>query len=75
MTKAYSYVCRHCEGMEACPASIVAETSEELWEMIGHHARIAHRENAADWDQETEEYLKTLIHEVEVDCVVSASTS
>lgn len=72
MTKAYSYECRHCEGMEACPASIVSETQEELWEMIGHHARIAHEENAADWDQATEEYLNTLIVEVEVDCKVSA---
>ena len=44
MTKAYTYACRDCEGMEACPASIVAETHAELWEMIGHHARIAHGE-------------------------------
>ena len=72
MTKAYSYSCRHCEGMEACPASIVAETKEELWEMIGHHARIAHGENADDWDQETREYLDSLILEVEVACKVSA---
>lgn len=72
MTKAYSYSCRHCEGMEACPASIVAETKEELWEMIGHHARTAHAENPGDWDQETEEYLNSLIIEVEVDCKVPA---
>ena len=72
MTKAYSYSCRHCEGMEACPASIVAETKEELWELIGHHARIAHGENADDWDQETREYLDSLILEVEVACKVSS---
>lgn len=72
MTNAYSYSCRHCEGMEACPASIVAETKEELSQMIGHHARIAHGENPDDWDQETKEYLNSLIVEVEVDCKVSA---
>ena len=66
MTTAYSYTCRDCEGMEACPASIVAETRDELWEMIGHHARIAHGENADDWDRETVDYLKTLIRTVEV---------
>lgn len=65
MTTAYSYACRDCEGMEACPASIVAETRDELWEMIGHHARIAHGENADDWDRETVDYLKTLIRTVE----------
>ena len=72
MTKAYSYSCRHCEGMEACPASIVAETKGELWELIGHHARIAHAEKADDWDQGTKEYLDSLILEVEVPCKVSA---
>lgn len=66
MTRAYSYACRDCEGMEACPASMVAETKEELWELMGHHARIAHGENAEDWDAETVDYLKTLIREVEV---------
>ena len=72
MTKAYSYSCRHCEGMGACPASIVAESKAELWELIGNHAQIAHSENADDWDQETKEYLDSLIVEVEVDCKVSA---
>ncbi len=66
MTKAYSYHCKDCEGMEAWPGSVVAETHEELWELIGHHARIAHGENADDWDDETVAYLKTLIKEVEV---------
>ena len=66
MTKAYSYACRDCEGMEACPASIVAETQDELWQLMGHHARIAHEENPADWDEETTSYLHTLVREVEV---------
>jgi hypothetical protein len=66
MTNAFSYACRDCEGMEACPASITAETKEEVWQLMGHHARIAHQENPEDWDQETHDYLETLIKEVEV---------
>mgnify|MGYP003951875455 CR=1 FL=1 len=66
MTKAYSYACRDCEGMEACPASIVAETKDELWQLMSHHASIAHGENPADWDQETRDYLETLIKTVTV---------
>jgi len=65
MANAYSYACKDCEGMDACPASIVAETRDELWELMGHHARIAHDENPADWDGETKEYLEALIREVE----------
>ena len=66
MTEAYSYACRDCEGMEACPASVVAETKDEVWRLIGHHARIAHNENSEEWDQETRDYLETLIKEIEV---------
>jgi hypothetical protein len=66
MVKAYSYACRDCEGMEACPASIVAETRGELRQLMGHHARIAHQENPADWNEETRDYLETLIKEIKV---------
>ena len=66
MTKAYSYACCDCESMEACPASVVAETKDEVWRLMGHHARIAHGENPDEWDQETRDYLDTLIKEVEV---------
>lgn len=66
MTKAFSYACRDCEGMETCPASIVAETKEELWQLMGHHAKIAHDENPEDWDEETVGYLETLIKQVDV---------
>jgi hypothetical protein len=52
--------------MEACPASVVAETKDEVWQLMGHHARIAHSENPDDWDQETRDYLDTLIKVVEV---------
>ena len=64
MAKAYSYACRDCDGMETCPAEIVAQTKHEVWELMKHHARIAHDENAADWDKETTDYLDTLIKEV-----------
>ena len=66
MTKAFSYACRDCEGMEACPASITTESKAELWDLIGHHARLAHGENPDDWDSETRAYLNTLIREIEV---------
>lgn len=64
MTKAYSYACRDCEGMEACPASFVAESRDELWQVMGLHARLAHGENPDKWDQQTKTYLDVLIHEV-----------
>ena len=66
MTKAYSYSCRHCEGMEACPASLVAETKHEVWTLMELHAQVAHEENPADWEGETREYLATLIRSVSV---------
>ncbi|MDU8910490.1 DUF1059 domain-containing protein [Aestuariicoccus sp. MJ-SS9] len=64
--KAYSYACRDCEGMEACPASVVAETEAEVWQLMEAHARIAHDENPAEWDKDTRDYLATLIRPVEV---------
>ena len=61
---AYSYACADYEGMESCPGKIVAETEEEVWELIGLHAKIAHDEDASEWDDETRSYLKTLIKTV-----------
>ena len=66
MAEAFSYACRDCEGMEACPASVVAETKDEVWKLMKLHAQVAHDENPADWDQETVEYLDTLIKPVSV---------
>jgi len=60
----YSYACADCEGMEACPAKVVAETEEEVWELMKLHAKIAHDEDASEWDDETQTYLKTLIKAV-----------
>ena len=65
-TNAYAYACRDCEGMEACPASVVAESKEEVWKLMELHARVAHDEDPADWDQATRDYLGTLIKPVTV---------
>ena len=66
MTEAYSYACKDCEGMEACPASMVAGSRGEVWKLMELHAQIAHGEAPADWDIETREYLDTLIKRVSV---------
>ena len=58
---AYSYACADCEGMEACPGKVIAETEEEVWKLMELHAQIAHDENTSEWDDETQGYLKTLI--------------
>jgi len=47
--------------MEACPGKVVAETEDEVWKLMGLHAKIAHNEDASEWDDETLTYLKTLI--------------
>ena len=60
----YSYACADCEGMEACPAKFTAETQEEVMKLTELHAKIAHGEDASQWDQETRTYLQTLIKPV-----------
>jgi len=60
----YSYACADCEGMEACPAKVVAETEDEVWKLMELHAKIAHDEDASKWDVETRAYLKMLIKSV-----------
>lgn len=66
MTNAFSYACKDCEGMEACPASFVAETTDEVWKLVELHAQIAHNESPTDWDNETRGYFGTLIKPVAV---------
>jgi len=61
---AYSYACADWEGMEACPGKVVAETEDEIWKLIELHAKIAHDEDASQWDDETRNHLKTLIKTV-----------
>ena len=52
--------------MEACPATVTAETVDEVKELTALHAKIAHGEDAAQWDAETRDYVLSLIREVEV---------
>ena len=61
---AFSYACADCEGMETCPGRVVAATEEEVWSLMELHAKIAHNENANEWDDETRPYLKTLFKTV-----------
>lgn len=61
MTTTYSYACKDCEGMEACPGQVVTETEDELWKLVELHAVIAHGEDPSTWDDETRQYLKTLV--------------
>ena len=61
---AYSYACADCDGMGACPGKVVAETEDEVWKLMGLHAKIAHDEDASQWDDETLAYLKSLIKTV-----------
>ena len=58
---AYSYACADCEGMEACPGKMTAETETELVQLIELHAKIAHDEDASEWDPETRAYVLSLI--------------
>lgn len=66
MKSAFSHACTDCDGMEACPASVVAETKDEVWKLIELHAQVAHSKNPAEWDDATREYLGTLIKSVSV---------
>ncbi|MEP1355123.1 MAG: DUF1059 domain-containing protein [Tateyamaria sp.] len=66
MANAFSYACRDCEGMEACPASVVATTKDEVWKLMELHAQVAHDEDPAEWNRETREYLATLIKPLSV---------
>ena len=61
MSEAYTYACRDCEGMEACPGEVTAATKDEVWKLMELHAVIAHGETPSAWDGETREYLGTLI--------------
>ena len=64
MTTAYSYACKDCEGMESCPAQVTAATEDEVWKLMELHAVTAHGEDPSAWDDDTRQYLKTLIKTV-----------
>ena len=61
MANAFSYACKDCDGMEACPGKVVAATEDEVWKLMELHAVVAHGEDPSSWDQETRQYLGTLI--------------
>ncbi len=43
---------------------VVAQTEDEVWKLMELPAKIAHDEDASEWDGETRAYLKTLIKAV-----------
>ncbi|MBT6203366.1 MAG: DUF1059 domain-containing protein [Alphaproteobacteria bacterium] len=61
---AYSYACKDCEGMEACPGKFVAETQDEVWKLMALHAAVAHGVDASTFDEDMTAYLKGLIKAV-----------
>jgi hypothetical protein len=61
MTIAFSYACKDCEGMEACPGKVVAATEDEVWKLMELHAVVAHGEDPSSWDDDTRQHLKSLI--------------
>ena len=66
MADAFSYSCSDCEGMEGCPATVVAATKAEVWKLMELHAQLAHGEDPRDWDGDTRAYLATLVKPVSV---------
>ena len=61
MAKTYAYACKDYPGMEACPGHVIAETTDELWQLIELHATLAHGEDPSEWSAEDRTYRKTLI--------------
>ena len=61
MTKSFTYSCRDCEGMATCPGEVTGATKDEVWKLVELHAVIAHGEDPSSWDDETRQYLETLI--------------
>ena len=61
MSKAYTYACADCEGMETCPGKVTAATEDEVWKLMELHAVAAHGEDPSSWGDETRQYLGTLI--------------
>jgi hypothetical protein len=58
---AYSYRCADYPGMEACKASFVAQTEQELWKHIEVHGAMAHQEDPEKWSSEDRQQVKNLI--------------
>ncbi len=47
--------------MEACSGLVVADTDDELWQLIELHARVAHDEDPAQWSTEGRQVVADLI--------------
>jgi predicted small metal-binding protein len=47
--------------MEACSGLVVADTDDELWQLIELHARVAHDEDPAQWSTEDRQVVADLI--------------
>jgi len=58
---AFSYACKDYPGMESCPGSFTAETSDELVKLMELHAVVAHGENPSEWSEEDRKYVMTLV--------------
>lgn len=58
---AQSYRCSEFPGMESCPGMVVAQTEDELWQLIGLHAKVAHGEDMAGWSAEDRAQVEALI--------------
>jgi predicted small metal-binding protein len=51
--------------MEGCPGKFQAQTEDELHELIGTHARVAHGEDVSAWSDEEKAQIQALIKTVE----------
>ena len=47
--------------MEACPGCFVAETEDEVCELVELHASVAHDEGPGEYGDEDWKYLKALV--------------
>lgn len=61
MTTTYSYACKDYPGMENCPGHFVAESEEEIWQLVALHAQFAHGEDPSAWTADDKDTLKELI--------------
>ena len=61
MKSGYSYACCDYPEMESCPGKFVAETKDELWQVMEVHARLAHGEDPSDWSNEDRAFIEGLI--------------
>ena len=61
MTTSFSYACKDYPGMESCPGHFVAESRDELWQLVELHARVAHGEDPSAWSADDRVTLEGLI--------------